>query len=69
MMTDSEALDFLAGKLGGKAKIAITLKVKPQAVTNWYARGISQKRRAAIWMMIKNHGRSLPADWLLKGAA
>jgi hypothetical protein len=64
-MTDSEALDFLEGKLQTKAAIADALKVKPQRLSNWYERGISAEMRPAVWAMVNDHGGNLSRDWLL----
>lgn len=64
-MTDNEALDFLERKLQSKAAIAEALNVKPQALSNWYERGISAKMRGAVWAMVNDHGGNLSRDWLL----
>ena len=73
-MTDQEAVDFVAAKLGGgpdahgrfKA-LADALGVSPQAVNNWRdpARGISAAKRPMLWAMINDHGGNLPREWLL----
>jgi len=68
-MKDSEALDFLAGKLNGKAAAADALGATPQQFTNWYARGISANKRPAVWAMVNDHGGNLSRDWLMARAA
>jgi hypothetical protein len=68
-MTDIEALDFLASKLGGKSGVAAALEATPQRVTNWYERGISANMRPAVWAMVNDHGGNLTRDWLMPRAA
>lgn len=67
-MKDSEALDFLAQRLGDKAKAAAALGVSAQRFNNWYdaSRGISAGMRPAVWAMVNDHGGDLPRDWLLE---
>ncbi len=65
-MTDIEAIDFLSEKLGNNIALAAALNVQAGAVTNWKARGISADKRAAVWMMVNDHGGNLPREWLLK---
>lgn len=68
-MTDIEALDFLAEKLGGKSGLAAAMNASPQRVTNWYERGISANKRPQVWAMVNDHGGNLSRDWLLERAA
>ena len=68
-MTDSEALDFLAAKLNGKASVAAALSASPQRLMNWYERGISANKRPAVWAMVNDHGGNLSRDWLMARAA
>jgi len=65
-MTDVEALDFLAEKLGNNIALAAALSVQAGAVTNWRARGISADKRPEVWMMVNDHGGNLPREWLKK---
>lgn len=64
-MTDIEALDFLAAKLNGKTAVATALNASPQRLMNWYERGISAHKRAAVWAMVNDHGGNLSRDWLM----
>jgi|GEM_PF-6043837 len=68
-MTDTEALDFLAGRLSGKQAVADALHVSIQRMTNWYERGISANKRPAVWAMVNDHGGNLSRDWLMQRAA
>ena len=63
-MKDTDALDFLASKLDGDAGVAKALKVTAQRLHNWRTRGISAKKRAAVWAMVNDHGGHLSRDWL-----
>jgi len=73
-MTDLEAVDFVAAKIGGgptahgrfKA-LADALGVSPQAVNNWRdpARGISAAMRPVLWAMVNDHGGNLSREWLM----
>lgn len=67
-MTDAEALDFLVGKLGGKAALAAALDVTAQRLSNWYGedRGISAEMRPAVWAMVNDRGGHLTRDWLIR---
>lgn len=67
VMTDEDALDFLAAKLGTKAAVATALGVTPQVMNNWTneGRGIAASKRARVWMMVNDHGGNLSRDWLL----
>lgn len=77
-MTDQEAVDFVAAKIGGgptahgrfKA-LADALSVSPQAVNNWRdpSRGISAAQRPVIWAMVNDHGGHLPREWLFRSEA
>lgn len=67
-MTDAEALDFLAAKLGGPKGVADALGVTHQRLSNWYRRDISASQRAAVWAMVNDHGGNLTRDWLLEKA-
>lgn len=64
-MTDAEALDFLAERLGRYAELARVLNKSPQAVNNWRERGISAVMRPKIWAMVNDHGGNLSRDWLM----
>lgn len=64
-MKDTDALDFLAKKLGDDASAASALGVTPQRLHNWRARGISAKKRPAVWAMVNDHGGHLPREWLI----
>lgn len=70
-MTDSEALDFLADKLTGKAALAAALGISAQRLNNWYdgSRGISAAWRPKVWAMVNDHGGHLPREWLMSKAA
>lgn len=68
-MTDREAVDFLAEKIGSYAVLARVLRMSPQAINNWRDRGISSKKRPAVWAMINDHGGHLSRDWLFERAA
>lgn len=67
-MKDTDALDFLAGKLDGNAAVATALGISIQRLHNWRTRGISAKKRAAVWAMVNDHGGNLSRDWLLSAA-
>lgn len=65
-MTDREALEFLAGKLGGKVAVAEALNVSPQRLNNWIDhRPISAAMRPVVWAKVNDHGGNLSRDWLL----
>lgn len=68
-MTDREALDFLADKMGGKAAVAAMLGVTPQRLSNWYERGISASQRPKVWGSVNDHGGHLSREWLMERAA
>ena len=68
-MTDSEALDFLATKLGNPKGVADALQVSQQRLTNWRERGISAVKRPAVWAMVNDHGGNLSREWLMQRAA
>lgn len=68
-MTDAEALDFLAGKMTKSADLATALGVSPQRLHNWRERGISAKKRPAVWAMVNDHGGHLSREWLMEKAA
>lgn len=63
-MTDEEALEFLAQKLGTKAAVADALRVTPQVVNNWRERGISATHRPLVWAMVNDRSGNLPREWL-----
>lgn len=67
-MTDREAIEFLAGKLGTKAAVAGALAVTQQVMNNWIneGRGIASSKRAKVWMLVNDHGGNLPRDWLIE---
>lgn len=67
-MKDTEALDFLAKKLDGSVNVATALGVSAQRLNNWRDRGISAKKRPAVWAMVNDHGGNLSRDWLLERA-
>ena len=69
VMTDSEALDFLASKLGTPKSVADALNVTQQRLTNWRDRGISAVKRPAVWAMVNDHGGNLSRDWLMERTA
>jgi len=69
IMTDSEALDFLASKIGNPKGVADALQVSQQRLTNWRERGISAVKRPAVWAMVNDHGGNLSRDWLMARAA
>lgn len=64
-MTDSEALDFLASKLGNPKGVADALNVSQQRLNNWRDRGISAIKRPEVWAMVNDHGGNLSRDWLI----
>lgn len=64
-MTDKEALDFLASKLGNPKGVADALAVTQQRLTNWRERGISAIKRPEVWAMVNDHGGNLSRDWLI----
>lgn len=66
-MTDKEALDFLAYKMGNRdVRTAEALGVSPQVLGNWRKRGtISHAKRAAVWALVNDHGGNLSREWLL----
>ena len=64
-MKDTDALDFLAERLDGHTKVADALGVTPQRLNNWRERGISAKKRPAVWAMVNDHGGHLPREWLI----
>jgi hypothetical protein len=69
-MNDTDALDFLAGKLGGPTGVAAALstaqrRVTVQRVHNWRKRGISSEMRPVVWAMVNDHGGHLSRDWLM----
>lgn len=70
-MTDREALDFLAYKMGLRfSRVAEALGVSPQVVGNWRKRErISPDKRPAVWKLANTHGAGLPVDWLMERAA
>lgn len=63
-MKDIDAIEFLVEKLGNNIALAAALDVHPAVITNWKARGISVNKRAALWMMVNDHGGNLPREWL-----
>ena len=68
-MTDREALDFLASRLGNTKGVADALNVTQQRLTNWRDRGISATKRPAVWAMVNDHGGNLSREWLMQRAA
>lgn len=70
-MTDAEALDFLAAKIGTKKQLADALGVSAQQLNNWYGadRGISAPMRPAVWAMVNDHGGHLSREWLMQRSA
>lgn len=69
IMTDQEALDFLARQLRSKSAVAAALKITPQRLTNWRDRGISAIKRPEVWAMVNDHGGNLSRDWLIVSRA
>lgn len=68
-MTDSEALDFLASKLGNPKGVADALQVSQQRLNNWRDRGISAIKRPEVWAMVNDHGGNLSREWLIQARA
>ncbi len=65
-MTDREAIEFLAAKLGNKVAVAAALAVSRQVMNNWINedRGIAAAKRPDVWMLVNDHGGNLPREWL-----
>ncbi len=64
-MNDTQVLAFLVRKMKRPSAISKTLKVKPQAITNWRQRGISAAYRPAVWALANKHGAKLSTTWLM----
>ena len=65
IMTDQEAIDFLARQLRSKSAVAAALNITQQRLTNWRERGISAVKRPEVWAMVNDHGGNLSRDWLM----
>lgn len=70
-MTDKDAIDFLASKLGTKKAVAEAIGVSQAVLNNWTmeSRGIAYARRGAVWALVNDHGGNLPREWLIERTA
>ena len=50
--------------LGGPQAVAGALGIKPQAVSNWYDRGVAAQHRMAVWRLAAEKD----LDWRPEGA-
>ena len=68
-MTDEQALEFLADKLGSNKLVATELGVSQALLSMWKRRGISHECRPRVWAMVNDRGGNLSREWLMTRAA